>query len=116
MGEGILGSDALIRIDPEHLLHAIVELCIPRPDDLLESLAVAHMSRLSWWEAVWVLQLAVHKVWGFLADHLGWDLATDVVDEAQVLVSVVNREEKVRGVELQQHTADAPQVCWERPT
>ena len=49
------------------------------------------------------------------AIHLSGDGAANVLDEAQVLVSVVNWEQEVGGVQLQEHAADAPQVCWEAP-
>lgn len=107
--------DALLRVDTQHLLHYIVKLCISWPDDLLQCLTMSHMPRLRRWEAGGILQRCSSEIRRLLRHHLGRNIATDVLHQTEVFISVVHREEQIRSVQLEQHATDAPQICRETP-
>lgn len=109
--------DTVLRVDTQHLLHHIVELSIAGTHYVLEGLTVADVPCFGGRESVGVLEETVLQEIGgaLLWHHLEWDLATDVFDEAQVLIGVVDWEQKVRRVELEKHASNAPQVRREAP-
>jgi len=96
MSECLLRCDPLVGVDAEHLLYDVVELGIARTHYFFEVLLMSHMTGFGGWEAARILQESVLcEVRRVLGHHFLWDMPTDVLHEAQVLVCVVHREQQV---------------------
>ena len=75
------------------------------------------MPGLGRWETVWILQSFLGiEVGRLLRNHLGRDLAADMVHQAEMLIGMVHGEEQIRGVELEEHASDGPEVRRKGPT